>query len=188
MGVGLPLQLGVLIFTVLAFVMLLLIPSLVAGLLVSIVTVPLLSLTGYGFTPLHRAPAYGADSRESALWHVAGGTLTFGLAMLGSLLSSHLLPNGVHLPMIGLVNGGLLVTVVALTVALVITLFVSKPDGEHVSTPRQVFAIVGIWYGYPILLGGVFVIALNLAGIGTYHPPEWVPWSIRPRVVLYLPQ
>lgn len=174
MSIGLPLQLGILIFTLLAFLMMLLIPSMVAGVLVSIVTLPLLYLTGYGFVPLHQAPAYGADGTESALRHVVGGTLTFGLAMLGSLLSSHFLSDGVHLPVIGLFNGGLLITTVVLTVALVITALVSRPNGEHVSTPKQVLEIVGVWYGYPIVLLGVFVIALTVAGIGTYHPPDWV--------------
>lgn len=175
MGVAAPLQLGVLITAVLALLVMLLVPSIVAGVLVSLVTLPLLYLTGYGFVPLHRAPAYGGDFTESARLHVAGGTLTFGTAMLGSLLSSHFLSDGVRLPVLGFVNGGLFLTISALTVALVTTTLVSKPDGEHVSAPKPVVEIVGVWYGYPIVLLGVFVLALNAAGIGTYHPPEWVP-------------
>lgn len=175
MGVGAPLQLGVLIFTVLALLMMLLIPSIVVGTLVSLVTLPLLYLTGYGFLPLHRVPSYGEDFTESALLHIAGGTLTFGTAMLGSLLSSHFLSDGVQLPGIGFVNGGLLLTISVLTGALVITALLSKPNGEHISALKPVLEIVGVWYGYPIVLLGVFVLALNVTGIGTYHSPGWFP-------------
>lgn len=172
---GAPLQAGVAIFVVLALLMMLLIPSIVAGVLVSLATIPLLYCTGYGFVPLHRAPAYGVDFTESVLLHIAGGTLTFGTAMLGSLLSSHYLSGGVPLPVIGAINGGLFLTITTLSVALVITALVSKPNGQHISSPKPVLELVGVWYGYPIVLLGALGPVLIVSGVGTYQPPGWFP-------------
>lgn len=168
------LQLGLGIFVYFWLFMMLIIPSAVAGFIIAALTLPLLYVTGLGFVPLHRSPAYEEQFQISAIYHVATGTLAFGTAMFGSLLSSEFLSEGVQLPGVGLINGGLLITLIVLSVGLIGTIFASKPNGHHITSVRPVLMLIGVWYGYPSLLLLVFLGVLVLTGEGTYHPPSWL--------------
>jgi hypothetical protein len=147
---GPPLGFGLGPFRVLALVALLVVPSVLAGALVSVVTLPLLYVTGFGFLTTHRSPARGEAFPASAVQHTAIGTGAFGTAMLGSLLASEFLPAGIEIPAVGQVNGGLAVTVLVLTAGLAGTALASNPrDGRSLSA-RSVLALAGVWYGYPL--------------------------------------
>lgn len=174
MFTGNPLYFGFGIWAYLALLALLVIPSIVSGIIISLITLPVMYLTGYGFVPLHRTPAYGEDFQTSAVLHTKYGTLIFGAAMFGSLLSSEFLSEGPQLPILESVNGGQFITVVILTVGVIWTLLQSKPNGKRLSSPRSLLILAGIWYGYPILLIVLFILLLVLTGVGTYQLPSWV--------------
>lgn len=174
MSINPPLQLGLGIFMIFWLITMLIIPSVVAGLIVSVVTLPLLYVTGLGFVPLHRSPAYGEEFLVSAIYHVITGTLVFGTAMFGSLLSSEFLAEGIQLPYFGAINSGLIITIIILTAGFIGTTLASKPNGDRVNSLKPAMKLIGVWYGYPVLLLLLLLSVLILIGEGTYHPPSWV--------------
>ncbi|WP_139175839.1 hypothetical protein [Halobellus clavatus] len=168
MVVVFPLQLGLVLAGLILIILFISISSIITGLIVSIVTLPFLYITGYGFLPLQWTPAYGMALRKSMVRHIIFGTIVFGLATAVGIIWPAVRSEGFSLG-IGIVGVELVGAVIVLTIAVTCSVVASAKGGvlTRERAAQQILPLIGAWFGYPIILYGLLVLVGMIAGGGS---------------------